>query len=81
MNIQRIHFLREILVTDRKGIATVVIEFSYDDRFVRRPRFFCVPDGAEGQARQLYLEWGGSRPLGYRIGTTVSRPESLARIE
>ncbi len=74
MNAQRIRFLREILVTDRNGKSTNTMEFSYDDRFVRKPRFFGVPDDEEAQARQLYLEWGGTRLEGQRRGTTVSHP-------
>ncbi len=74
MDIQRIRFLREILVTDRNGKSTIEIEFSYDDRFVRKPRFFGVPDVEEAQARQLYTEWGGTRLEGQRRGVTASHP-------
>lgn len=74
MDKQRVRFLREILTTDRGGKSTTTIEFTYDDRFVRKPRFFGVPDDEEVQARQLYLEWGGTRLEGQRCGTTVSRP-------
>ena len=74
MDIKRIHFMRERLVTDGKGKTTVVLEFSYDDRFAHRPRFFGVPDDDHARAHQLYQDWGGSRPPDYRIGTTVSRP-------
>jgi len=74
MDIKRIHFMRELLVTDGKGTTAVVLEFSYDDRFVRKPRFFGVPDDDQARARQLYLDWGGSRPQGDWVGATVSRP-------
>jgi hypothetical protein len=74
MNAQRIRFLREILVTDRNGKSTNTMEFSYDDRFVRKPRFFGVPDDEEAQAHRLYLERGGTRLEGQRRGTTVSHP-------
>ena len=80
MDIKRVSFLREILVSDRQGKTTSVIEFSYDDRFVRRQRFFGVPDLEEAQARQLYQEWGGSRAEGCRFGATVGRPEWRAGI-
>ena len=78
MDIKLVRFLREVLISDRQGNITSVIEFSYDDRFVRRQRFFGVPDLEEAQARQLYLAWGGSRPEGCRFGATVGRPESRA---
>jgi hypothetical protein len=74
MDKQRIRFLREILITDRNGKSTTTIEFSYDDRFVRKPRFFDIPIDEEAQARQLYLEWGGVRHEGQRLGTIVGHP-------
>lgn len=74
MNQQRVRFLREVLVADSNGKSTTTIEFSYEDRFALKPRFFGVPDDQEAQARQLYLEWGGTRREGQRHGTTVSRP-------
>jgi hypothetical protein len=74
MDNQRVRFLREILITDRNGKSTTTIEFSYDDRFVRKPRFFGVPYDEVVQARQLYLEWGGTRLEGQRRGTSVGRP-------
>jgi hypothetical protein len=77
MNIDRVRFLREVLVTDAKGKTTLVMEFSYDDRFEYRHRFFGVPDDQEMIARRLYEEWGGSRLEGYWRGTTVGRPETV----
>jgi hypothetical protein len=74
MDKQRVRFLREILITDRNGKSTTTIEFSYDDWFVRKPRFFDVPIDEEALARQLYLEWGGTRLDGQRRGTIVSHP-------
>ncbi len=71
MHIQRIRFLREVLVTDLKGKATSTMEFSYDSGAERAPHFFGVPDDDLLQARALYLAWGGSRREGYQIGTTV----------
>ncbi len=74
MNIGKVRYLREILVTHGKGKTTVDMEFSYDDRFAFKHRFFGVPDDQQMIARQLYQEWGGSRLEGYRRGTTAGRP-------
>lgn len=74
MDKQRVRFLREISITDRDGKSTTTIEFSYDDRFVRKARFFGVPYDEVAQARQLYLEWGGKGLKGQGRGTTVGRP-------
>jgi hypothetical protein len=73
MNIQRIRFLREVLASNAKGKQTINMEFSYDSG-ERPPHFFGVPDEDVPQARALYLEWGGSRPEGYRRGATVKGP-------
>jgi hypothetical protein len=78
MDIKRIRFMRELLVTNGKGKTRVVREFSYDAPSVDRLRFFGVPDDQEAQAAQLYLEWGGSRPEGWRVGSMVSPPELTA---
>ncbi len=72
-NTQRVYFLRELLVTGRKGQMTTTFEFSYDKGFDREARFFGVPDDDIAQARQLYLEWSGACGEGYRRGTTVKR--------
>jgi hypothetical protein len=74
MNIDKVRYLREILVTDGRGKTTVIMEFSYDDRFAFKHRFFGVPDDQRLVAQQLYGEWGGSRLEGYRRGTTAGRP-------
>ncbi len=74
MHIERIQFLREVLVTDRKGKSTSTMEFSCDSGAERAPHFFGVPDDDVPQARALYLAWGGKRPEGYQIGTTVRGP-------
>lgn len=74
MNIQRIRFLRECLFTDFKGQDSMAMEFSYDCGIERAPHFFGVPDDDLPETHALYLAWGGNRPEGYRIGTTVSGP-------
>ena len=74
MDIQRVQFLREFLVTDRQGNTTSTVEFSYDEGSDRAPHFFSVPADEQAQASELYLDWGGNRPEGYRRGTTVRRP-------
>lgn len=74
MDIQRILFLREVVVTDGNGKTTIALEFSLDSGADRTPRFFGVPDDDLPQARLLNQQWGGSRPEGYRVGSTVPRP-------
>jgi hypothetical protein len=69
MDIQRVHFLRVVLVADGKGKATITMEFAYDNGFNREPHFFGVPSNEVGQAPRLYLEWGGKCPQGHTRGT------------
>lgn len=74
MNIQRIRYLREVLVADDKGKDTIGMEFSYDSGVGQAPHFLGVPDADLAQARALYAAWGGSRPEGDRKGTIVKGP-------
>jgi hypothetical protein len=74
MDTVRIRFLREILMTHRNTKATAMTEFTFDDRCVRKPRFFVVPYDEQAQARRLYLKWGGTRREGQLRGTSASQP-------
>ncbi len=74
MDIQRIRFLREIEVTDTQGQKASTLEFSCDDGAGRAPHFFRIPEDDLAAARTLYAAWGGTRPQGYRIGSTVRSP-------
>ncbi len=75
MNASRVNFLREYLEASGTEPMVVRFEFSYDDGWARTPHFFGVPDGEHGLARQLYLDWGGRREPGARVGTTARRPD------
>ncbi|MGB8646996.1 MAG: hypothetical protein WCF84_17295 [Anaerolineae bacterium] len=74
MDIQRVRFLRQYMVTNIKNEQVVMMEFSYDNGAEHAPRFFGVPDQDMTTACALYTNWGGSRPDGYRRGTTVRMP-------
>jgi hypothetical protein len=76
MNLRRIHFLREVLVSNANGKDTIAFEFTYDNGGGREPHFFGVTDDDLPEARTLYAAWGGSRPHGSRYGTTVKGPGS-----
>jgi hypothetical protein len=76
VDINRIQFLREILVADGNGKRMSTMEFSYDSGDERAPHFFGVPDDDIPETRALYSAWGGNRPEGYQIGTTVRSPWS-----
>ncbi len=74
MDIQQIRFLREIEVTDHEGRKTIQMEFSCDDGVQQTPHFFGIAEDDLSAAQSLYQAWGGSRPEGYRVGTTVRSP-------
>lgn len=74
MNIRKIRFLRERLVTDTRGQDTIKMEYSYDSDLDRTPHFFEVPAPELRKARALYAAWGGKRTAGDRVGTTVEGP-------
>ncbi len=74
MDIKRVRFLREVVVTDAQGRDTISLEFSYDSGVGRAPYFLAVPVEQISQARSLYHAWGGSRQAGERVGTTVRGP-------
>lgn len=76
----RIQFLRDVVVT-RKGKAASTVEFSYDSGDGRAPHFSDVPADDLIQARALYLAWGGNRPEGYPVGTTVRSPWPPLRLQ
>jgi len=76
LNIRRIHFLREVLVSDANGQDSITFEFTYDNGGGRAPHFFGVTDDDLPQARALYAVWGGRRLHGYRYGSTVKGPGS-----
>jgi hypothetical protein len=81
MDINRIQFLREILVSDMKGKSTPTMLFSYDSEDQRDPRYFGVPDDDMVQAHALYAEWGGRCPEGYQIGSSGRSPWAPQRMQ
>ncbi len=74
MDIKRIHFIREILVTDYAGKSIPTMQFSYDNSSYWNPTFRIVSTNDEAQLRQLYLKLGGTSPEGRGNGTTVIIP-------
>lgn len=74
MNINKIHFIREILVTDYRNRETPTMQFSYDNASYLRPTFMFVPSVDQEKIRELYLELGGGRQEGRYSGSTIVIP-------
>jgi hypothetical protein len=74
MDVNRIHFIREIVVTDHRGRETPTMQFSYDNASYLRLTFLGVPSADQEQVRALYLKLGGGRVEGWESGSTVIIP-------
>lgn len=74
MDLKNVRHLREILVTDARGKATSMMQYSSQNVSHLRPNFVEVPIDDQARARELYLRWGGCRREGMRIGMTVIIP-------
>ena len=74
VDLKNVRHLREILVTDARGKATGMMQYSSQNVSHFRPNFVEVPLDDQARARELYLRWGGRRREGMRIGMTVIIP-------
>ena len=74
MDLKNVRHLREILVTDARGKATSMMQYSSQNVSHFRPNFVEVPLDDQARARELYLRWGGRRREGMRFGMTVIIP-------
>jgi hypothetical protein len=74
VDLKNVRHLREILITDARGKATSMMQYSSQNVSHFRPNFVEVPLDDQARARELYLRWGGRRREGMRIGMTVIIP-------
>ena len=74
MDLKNVRHLREILVTDARGKASSMMQYSSQNVSHFRPNFVEVPLDDQARARELYLRWGGHRREGMRFGMAVIIP-------
>lgn len=74
MDLKNVRHLREILITDARGKAISMMQYSSQNTSHFRPNFVEVPLPYQAQARELYVRWGGRRREGMRMGMTVIIP-------
>jgi hypothetical protein len=74
MDVNKIHFIREIMVKEYRGTGTPTMQLSYDNASYLRPAFLLVPSADQEQVRALYLSLGGGRSEGSESGSTVIIP-------
>ncbi len=78
MDTNKIHFIREILLTDNRGKETPTMQFSYDNASYLLPTYLLVPSADQARIHALYLKLGGSRSEGRESGTVVVIPNRSA---
>ena len=74
MEIKRIHFIREILITDYQGNPIPTMQFSDDNAAYLNPVFLTISSWDQAQLRRLYERLGGTRSDGGENGTTIIIP-------
>ena len=74
MNLKHIHFIREILVTDRRGRKIPTMQISYAKASELNPTFQNVPKKFQNEMRILYRDLGGGRLDKWLIGLTLTIP-------
>ena len=74
MDVNKIHFIREIMVRDFRGRETPTMQLSYDNASYLIPTFLKAPSADQEQVRALYLKLGGGRPESSESGSTVIIP-------
>jgi hypothetical protein len=74
VDLKNVRHLREVLVTNARGKATSIMQYSSQNVSHFRPNFVEVPRDDQARARELYLKWGGRRREGMQIGMTVIIP-------
>ncbi len=76
MDLENIHFIREIVIADKQGKKKPVIQISYARPSETHPKFQTVPDKYQSQMRTLYREMGGGRLDEWLVGLTIIIPNS-----
>jgi len=74
VDLKNVRHLREVLVTNARGKAISIMQYSSQSVSHFRPNFVEVPLDDQARARELYLKWGGHRREGMILGMTVIIP-------
>lgn len=74
MKMDNVHFIREMLVTDKNGRKVPTIQISYSKPFDVNPKFRDVAKREQKQAREIYKQMGGGRLKNWWVGLTIIIP-------
>jgi hypothetical protein len=74
MKLEHIHFIREILATDKRGRKIPTMQISYAKATDLNPVFQNVPRKFQNEMRILYSDLGGGRLDKWSVGLTLIIP-------
>lgn len=74
MNLEHVHFIREVLITDRRGRKKPTMQISYAKASDLNPVFQNVPPKFQNEMRLLYNDLGGGRLDKWWVGLTLTIP-------
>lgn len=74
MNLEHIHFIREIVVTNHRGRKIPTMQISYTKVSDLNPVFQDVPRKFQNEMRLLYIDLGGGRLGQWTVGLTLTIP-------
>lgn len=75
MNMEHVHFMREVLVPDKRGRKIPTMQISYSKPYDVNPMFRAVPKGDQKEAREIYEKLGGGRLEEWWTGVTIIIPK------
>lgn len=78
MNLEHIHFIREIIIVDKRGRKIPTMQISYAKPSDLEPKFQTVPSKFQAEMRILYEDFGGGRLKNWTIGLTITIPNWTA---
>ncbi len=77
MNLDHIHFIREIIINDKRGRKIPTMQISYAKPSEVQPKFQTVPAKHQKEMRILYEDLGGGRLKEWLVGLTITIPHSM----
>jgi len=76
VNLEHVHFIREIIVLDKRGRKIPTMQISYAKPSETQPKFQTVPSKFQKEMRILYEDMGGGRLKEWQVGLTIMIPHS-----
>jgi hypothetical protein len=81
MNLKHVHFIREIVVLDKRGRKVPTMQVSYAKPSDLKPTFQTVPMKYQKEIRILYEDMGGGRLKNWNVGLTITIPLGTVPVE